>query len=86
MTRALCLLVSIGSESNAVPSFTAEIEIKEHEMGVSDLVMNGIVAKAIRFPNDDEFGLDAAFNAMVSDTQVEAENFGSHNFLKGYGP
>ena len=84
MTRALCLLMAFGSESDAVP-FTDAIEIKKHE-AVSDLVMNGIVAKAIRFPNDDEFGLDAAFNAMVSNTQVEAEIFGSHNFLKGYGP
>ena len=82
MTRALCLLVAFGSECGAIP-FTDEIAINKHEPGVSDLVMTGIVAKAIRVPHDDDFGLGAALNAMVSNTEVEAKIFGSHNFFMG---
>ena len=82
MTRALCLLIVFGSEEEAVP-FTGDIEIKNDATDVSDLIMAGVVAKAIRVPTDDEFGLSATLDAMVSRTQVVAEVFASHQFLKG---
>ena len=86
LTRALCLLVVFGSEEDAIP-FYGDIAIMESTTTkVSDLLMAEVVAKAIRVPTNDEFGLAAAFDSMVSSTQLEAETFAGHNFLKAHGP
>ena len=86
LKRALCLLVVFGSEEDAKP-FDSDIAIVENTTTkVSDLLMTSVVAKAIRVPTKDEFGLAAAFDSMVSSTQVKAEIFAAHNFLKAHGP
>jgi hypothetical protein len=44
----------------------------------------GIVAKAIRVPNNDVFGLTDAFRDMTPDSQVNSELFSSHSFLMAH--
>ena len=85
LDRALCLLIVFGSEMEADP-FKGDIAINEDLTAISDQVTNGVVAKAIRLPNNDEFGLGVAFDAMVSSAQIEAELLASHPYLKAHGP
>jgi hypothetical protein len=44
----------------------------------------GIVAKAIRVPHNDVFGLTDAFRDMTPDSQVNSELFSSHSFLMAH--
>ena len=82
--RALCLLIVFGSEEGA-DQFEGDIAITYKAKRVADLLMAGVVAKAIRVPTDDVFGLGTAFNARFSSTQIEAELFASHPYLKAHG-
>ena len=41
--------------------------------------------KEIRVPNDDFFGLSAAFADMLPTAQVNADMFASHAFLNAHG-
>jgi hypothetical protein len=84
LDRALCLLIVFGSEEEA-DQFEGDIAITHKDTRVSDLLMTGVVAKAIRVPTDDMFGLGTAFNARFSSAQIEAELFASHPYLKAHG-
>ena len=84
LEKGLCLLIVFGSEETATP-FIGDVALTQNE-DISDNLMKGVVAKAIRVPTKDKFGLAKAFNAMVSTTQVEAELFACHTFVKAHGP
>ena len=59
---------------------------KEKEPRVSQLLLQGgIIAKAIRVPHTDVFGLTVAFRDMTPDSQVNSELFTSHSFLMAHG-
>jgi hypothetical protein len=85
LERALCLLIVFGSEEEA-RAFKGDIAISKKATKVSDLLLTGVVAKAIRVPTEDVFGLNVVFDARVSHSQIEAELFASHGCLKAHGP
>jgi len=84
LEKGLCLLIVFGSEETAAP-FIGDVALTQNE-DISDNLVKGVVAKAIRVPTKDKFGLEKAFNAMVSTTQVEAELFACHTFVKAHPP
>jgi hypothetical protein len=84
LAKAFCLLIVFGCDDNAMP-FTGDIAMGKDSVGVSELLKSGgIVSKAIRI-TEDEFGLTDAFHAMTSSSQMSAELFSSHSFLKAHG-
>ena len=83
LDRALCLLIVFGSEAEAKP-FEGDIAIKRDSTEVSDKLMTGIVAKAIRVPAEDAFGLAAAFDARIPKQSVD-DLLSYHPYLKAHG-
>lgn len=78
LKKAFCLLIVLGSEGSS------KIEPSQYEE-VSKELIHGIAAKAIFVPDDDEFGLSDAFNAMTPNAKVNSELFSSHSFLMAHG-
>ena len=84
LTRALCLLISFGSNPNSEP-FSSDITIAPGSGSVSKLLQeDNIVTRAIRIPDDDVFGLTKAFLDMTPESQVNSDLFSSHSFLMAY--
>ena len=88
--RAFCLLVVFSSDIPAESAKSSRVdqgyELKESER-ISDHLMEGVVlAKAVRIPLTDVFGLTAAYKAMTPTFQIDAQLFASHTFLMSHGP
>ena len=87
---------SRGSQQHASPSLdTDQKAVSQQDTSTSPdtdkmlpvsklLEKHGIVAKAIRVPNNDVFGLTDAFRDMTPDSQVNSELFSSHSFLMAH--
>jgi hypothetical protein len=83
--KALCLLIIFTSDGPANSSTTDdELEMKGSEK-VSKLVMEGVVARVVRVPSTDEFGLAAAYNALAQHER-DAMLFMAHPYLMAHGP
>ena len=74
------MLIVFMSEMEEADPVKEDIAINEDLAAISDQLMKGVVATAIRVPKYDEFGLGVAFDAIVSSTQIEAEFSASHPY------
>jgi hypothetical protein len=83
LTRALCLLIVFGSSDG--PKRSRGKFAMKTDSNISDELTKHVVMKEIRVPHDDEFGLSAAFDAMLPYAQLQADLFSSHPFLKAHG-
>ena len=91
--KALCLLIVFGSgkakpfadfeTADTVVTQKSDLGIKGSS--VSDLLLEkGLVAKAIRIPFDDKFGLSALFNDMTPIGHIDSELLAAHTFLMAH--
>ena len=87
LSRALCLLIVFGSSQNTPLKSVTPRKKGELFEDVYDVLTKGnkVIAKTIRVPLDDEFGLSALFNDMTPPGQMDAELLSAHPFLKGHG-
>ena len=83
LTRALCLLIVFGSDDG--PKRSAGKFAMKKDSNISEELTKHVVMREIRVPCDDEFGLSAAFDAMIPYAQLQADLFSSHPFLKAHG-
>ena len=77
---ALCLLVAIGA---AAKSNDGEYTLQSTSC-VHDLLEKKIVARVLRIPVEDSFGITAALQDMTSPATERSEVFASHNFIGGH--
>ena len=100
LPKAFCLLISFGSdeadpdevkegqeeeakvEPNADPK---DYELKEGERISQLLVDGGVVARTLRIPFNDVFGLTDAFKQMTPAAEIASELFSSHSYLMAHG-
>ena len=98
--RAVCLLISFASDGSKVDhnldpeAFPEPVsrgtDISEYllQQGqqIAHLVLaGGVVARGVRIPSGDEFGLTTAFQHMTPAAEIESELFSCHSYLKAYG-